>query len=267
MQVRHLNGSAVTVLGLSRSRLTSVLAETFVCGNGRITAKAYGCSSIKARRCRDGDLDVLSEHMATQLVQTLRRGEAVAASCAFHLLGTVVLLAVVGGGRVSLAPQHQPGTPRGTRVELSYSPGGPSSSTQSGTLSTLIRQSKQATRSTAPQTAPLRNSAAAPQEKGTGAGGTSSLGDGDFHIAQLIIHPRPEPDLSALPRGGSGNVVVDIVIDQTGKVSAVSLVTGLSKSINETVLSVLQGWTFTPATRNGQDVASEQEIIVHYERK
>lgn len=178
-----------------------------------------------------------------------------------------MLLAVVGGERMSLAPPHHPGIPLGTRVGLSYSSGGLSSSKQSGTLPSAKRQTKPAKQSTAPQTAHLQDSAAAPEQKGVGAGGISSLGDGDFQIAQLLMHPRPEPDLSALSHGGSGNVVVDIVIDQTGRVSAVTLVSGLGQSINETVLSVLQGWTFTPATRNGQNVASEQEIIVHYERK
>ncbi len=60
--------------------------------------------------------------------------------------------------------------------------------------------------------------------------------------------------------------MVDVVIDETGKVTETTLVKGLGPSIDSTVLQSLRTWTFLPATRNGQNIASEQEILIHYER-
>ncbi len=80
------------------------------------------------------------------------------------------------------------------------------------------------------------------------------------------MHPRPQPDLTGLPHGTAGDVVVDVVIDDAGKVTSTTLVKGLSGPIDKTVMQALRDWIFTPATRNGLNIASEQEILIHYER-
>ena len=96
--------------------------------------------------------------------------------------------------------------------------------------------------------------------------GTDTFGDGDIKIASVLIHPPPHPDLAALPAGTRGDVIVDIVIDPTGRIASYTLNRGLGHGVDETVLATIQQWTFHPATRNGIPVASEQELLFHYER-
>jgi len=96
--------------------------------------------------------------------------------------------------------------------------------------------------------------------------GTDTFGQGDIKIASLLVHPPPAPDLSKLPSGTRGDVIVDIVIDPNGHVAKYTVERGLGHGIDETVLATIQQWTFQPATRNGIPVASEQELLFHYER-
>lgn len=96
--------------------------------------------------------------------------------------------------------------------------------------------------------------------------GTDTLGQGDIKIASLLVHPPPAPDLSKLPAGTRGDVIVDIVIDPNGHIAKYTMEHGLGHGIDETVIATIQQWTFQPATRNGVPVASEQELLFHYER-
>ena len=62
-------------------------------------------------------------------------------------------------------------------------------------------------------------------------------------------------------------MVVDVVIDAQGRITQARLARGLGGSIDQQVLATVQGqWTFAPATRNGVAIASEQELLFHYER-
>ena len=158
-----------------------------------------------------------------------------------------------------------PGTPAGQRLQLTYSPGGQQQTGERVTAPKIPRRIAPQRPSSKPLTAPVPSP---PQlaEAGPGASGPSGLGDGDIKIALPQFNPRPEPDLSSLPHGTSGSVIVDVVIDTAGKVTQLTLVKGLGGSIDNTVLQTVHTWVFTPATRDGQVIASEQEILVHYER-
>jgi protein TonB len=101
---------------------------------------------------------------------------------------------------------------------------------------------------------------------GNSSTGVDTLGEGDIQIASMLLHPRPQPDLSTLPAGTSGDVIVDIVIDTKGRVAKTTMEHGLGPSVDQTVLATVQQWTFQPATRNGIPIASEQELLFHYER-
>ena len=158
-----------------------------------------------------------------------------------------------------------PGTPAGQRLELTYSPGGQRQTGEHVTAPKALRRIAPQRPASKPLTAPVPSP---PQlaETGPGASGPSGLGDGDIKIALPQFNPRPEPDLSGLPHGTSGSVIVDVVIDTAGKVTQLTLVKGLGGAIDNTVLQTVHTWVFTPATRDGQVIASEQEILVHYER-
>jgi protein TonB len=80
------------------------------------------------------------------------------------------------------------------------------------------------------------------------------------------VHPPPHPDLTQLPSGTRGDVIVDVVIDKTGRIAKFTMTRGLGHGVDETVLATIKQWTFQPATRNGVPVSSEQELLFHYER-
>jgi len=45
--------------------------------------------------------------------------------------------------------------------------------------------------------------------------------------------PYPQPDLTSLPRGTKGDIILDAVIDESGKITELTLVKGLgSQSMN-----------------------------------
>ena len=103
-------------------------------------------------------------------------------------------------------------------------------------------------------------------DTGTGTSAESGAGDGVISIALLQHFPSPHPDLSPLPAGSSGDVVLNAVIDARGRIAELTLLRGLAPSIDEAVMATVKDWTFTPATRNGVPVASEQELHFHYQR-
>jgi periplasmic protein TonB len=97
------------------------------------------------------------------------------------------------------------------------------------------------------------------------SGGDPS-GEADVSVAMANFYPPPKPDLSVLPHGTRGDIVIDIVIDEDGKVVDTRVDQGLGHGVDEAVLAVVQTWTFTPATKAGKPVASEQQLLFHFER-
>jgi protein TonB len=91
-------------------------------------------------------------------------------------------------------------------------------------------------------------------------------GEADVSVAMANFYPPPKPDLTVLPHGTRGDVVIDIVIDEDGKVVDTRVDQGLGHGVDEAVLAVVQTWTFTPATKAGKPVASEQQLLFHFER-
>lgn len=188
-------------------------------------------------------------------------------SALFH---AAVLMILSGLGlRAKLTePLALPGTVAGHRLLLTYSPGGQPRAGQPLPNHLPVRRSPPPTiPKIAPVPAPAMSSPP-PQmaEAGSGPAGASGLGEGDIKIALPQFNPRPSPDLSSLSHGTSGNVVVDVVIDKTGRVATLTLVKGLGQPIDDVVLQTVHTWVFTPASKNGEVIASEQEILVHYDR-
>jgi protein TonB len=104
-----------------------------------------------------------------------------------------------------------------------------------------------------------------PEPPPPSSGGDPS-GEADVSVAMANFYPPPKPDLSVLPHGTSGDVVINIVIDEDGKVVDTHVDQGLGHGVDEAVLAVVQTWTFTPATKAGKPVASEQQLLFHFER-
>jgi len=104
-----------------------------------------------------------------------------------------------------------------------------------------------------------------PEPPPPSSGGDPS-GEADVSVAMANFYPQPKPDLSALPHGTRGDVVINIVIDEDGKVVDTQVDQGLGHGVDEAVMAVLQTWTFWPATKAGKPVASAQQLLFHFER-
>lgn len=186
-------------------------------------------------------------------------------SVALHAaaIGAFFVLARVYGP--VLAPQHMAGTAQGTAILPSYQlagapPGVASARPVAHTRGPALPQPHKST-----PAKPTQLSAPA-VDAPVGSASEGSAGDGDISIALVQFHPRPQPDLSTLPAGGSGDVVLDVVIDADGRIAHLSVDKSLGAAVDGQVIATVQQWTFTPAKRNGTPVASEQQLLFHYER-
>jgi protein TonB len=192
-----------------------------------------------------------------------RMSRWLAASVALHVSILGVLLYT---RPPQFAPVALPGDRTGHLLSLTYWPG---SSAPASTLQARTRPAVKAAHARA-VVAPVPTSApSAPSVASTSADaatGVDALGDGDTTLALVVVHPPPHPDLTQLPSGTRGDVIVDVVIDANGRIAKFTMTRGLGHGVDETVLAAIRQWTFQPATRNGIPVASEQELLFHYER-
>lgn len=186
------------------------------------------------------------------------------ASLAVHA-ALLLLLYIWGFHSTHIEPMRLPGTAQGARLLLYYSPGALQHA-RSRVHTTAEAAKKTVPRKPAPSLRAQALPPPPPPEPGAAKTAISGLGTGDINIALLQNSPDPHPDLSSLPHGAAGDVILDAVIDQHGKIARLTLLKGLTSSIDQTVIAAVQQWTFSPATRNGAPVASEQEFSFHYER-
>ena len=176
----------------------------------------------------------------------------------------VALLLLAARLAPRVTPVRVPGTADGKRLMLTYSVGGrpaPATVAAKDTTTPTVTPKPVAAAVSAPAT-PVAQAV----DQGTGTSGESALGNGNINIASVQQHPRPQPDLSSLAHGSGGQVIMDAVIDEHGRISQLTLAHGLADGIDETVLATVRGWTFNPATKDGKPIASEQEILLYYER-
>jgi protein TonB len=184
----------------------------------------------------------------------------VAASILAHVL---LLAALLVPPPVRVAAVHLPGTARGTQLALAYLPAGALSAPAATArakprrvVATLSRQALAAPGEPRPAQVPQHPA----------GGGVDALGDGDISIALMQFFPDPRPDLSRLPRGSRGDVVLEAIIDASGRIVQLTVKQGLGYGVDESVIATVEQWTFHPAMRDGKPVASQQEFHFHYER-
>jgi protein TonB len=103
-------------------------------------------------------------------------------------------------------------------------------------------------------------------EKGSDNSALSGIGEGDISLALQKYFPYPKPDLSVLPHGTHGDVILAAVVDPDGKISELTLLQGLGPAIDDVVIATVKQWSYIPATRHGVPVPSKQELHFHYER-
>jgi TonB family protein len=71
---------------------------------------------------------------------------------------------------------------------------------------------------------------------------------------------------SDLSSGITGDVVVEVTIDEQGKIVELKLVQSLAQNIDQLVLAAVAKWQFLPATRNGTPIPSKQDVYYHFPR-
>src|ERR1700722_6169466 len=164
-----------------------------------------------------------------------------------------------------IAPFRLPGTAKGLTLLTYYSPG-----SRKPAASDSIVHSKQTkiNAKSGSRTDIAKPVPPEPPQADAGTGNTteSGLGEGDIRIALAQSFPDPQPDLSGLAHGTKGDIILNAVIDLFGKVRELTSPKGLDPSIDKVVIATVKQWLFTPATKGGVPVASEQEFHFHYER-
>jgi TonB family protein len=91
----------------------------------------------------------------------------------------------------------------------------------------------------------------------------STYGD-EVKPALPVTFSDPQISPWDAPSGVQGDVIVEITIDTTGKVSETRLLHGLGPGIDEKVMAAAREWHFRPATRNGIAVPSKQDYRFHF---
>jgi periplasmic protein TonB len=205
-----------------------------------------------------------------------RRTGRIASSVALH---AAVVAALLRPGQEIRVRESLPGTSLGTRMELTYLPGGESASAANRRRSVASKMPARRLapeKKVAPQLAPIAPAAAsvaaqessktspAPSSGQAGAASNDALGTDDIQIALTTYSPSPAPDLSRLPRGKQGDVIIDITIDPTGKVADLQILQPLGYGVDGKVADIVRTWMFRPATKDGVPVASVQELHFHY---
>jgi TonB family protein len=64
--------------------------------------------------------------------------------------------------------------------------------------------------------------------------------------------------------GLEGNVVIEITIDDQGKIVEKNLLQSLSPAVDQKVLAALEDWHFLPATRDGVAIPSKEDVYYHF---
>jgi periplasmic protein TonB len=183
----------------------------------------------------------------------------------FAIHAIVILAVAVWMQRTPrIAPFRLPGTAKGLTLLTYYSPGSRKPAATDSTVHS--KQTKEAVTRGHREVAKPAPPEPPHADPGTGNTTESGIGEGDIRIALLQHFPYPQPDLSALAHGMKGDVVLDAVIDEHGRVIGLTLLKGLAPSIDQAVIATVKQWLFIPATKDGVPVASEQEFHFHYER-
>jgi protein TonB len=145
-----------------------------------------------------------------------------------------------------------PGTPAGTHVELAYLPGRAPAPPVPKKIKTKAPIPAKVVPPAPPAPTPDANN------------GSDSWGSGSVEIALTTYSPSPAPDLSVLPHGVQGDVIVDVTIDPDGKVADLAVLHTLGYGIESSVIGTLKTWTFRPAKKDGSPIASVQELHFHF---
>jgi TonB family protein len=98
-----------------------------------------------------------------------------------------------------------------------------------------------------------------------------SLAQGTFYGQEIrpalpIFSPDPVFGSDELAGISSGDVVIEITINERGEIVQKVVVRSLGPAIDARVLAALENWHFRPATRDGVPIPSKQDVYYHFPR-
>jgi TonB family protein len=76
----------------------------------------------------------------------------------------------------------------------------------------------------------------------------------------------PDPVFGSDATGITGDIVVEVTIDEQGSVVQKIVLHSLGPAVDERVLAALDKWHFTPASKNGVPIPSKQDVYYHLPR-
>lgn len=83
---------------------------------------------------------------------------------------------------------------------------------------------------------------------------------------QALFTPEPEFPDKANHENFQGIVILNVIVDKTGKVQNIRLVRPLGMGMEEAAVAALKTWRFKPAEREGEPVAVEMNIEVAFNK-
>lgn len=103
-----------------------------------------------------------------------------------------------------------------------------------------------------------------PGEGGGFGGGIYRVGDHGLILPVPIYKPEPEYSDDARRARLSGEVLVQLVIDENGRTRDFKIVRSLGLGLDEEAIKAVSTWRFKPATKNGKPVAILGEVYVGF---
>jgi TonB family protein len=103
-----------------------------------------------------------------------------------------------------------------------------------------------------------------PGQDGGFGGGIYRVGDRGLKLPVAIFTPEPEYSDDARRARLTGEVLVQLVIDESGRTRDFKVVRSLGLGLDEEALKAVKMWKFKPATKDGKPVAILGEVHVGF---
>ncbi len=106
---------------------------------------------------------------------------------------------------------------------------------------------------------------------GIGPGSGGNIGGGVYHIGggvrppSVIYSVDPEFSEEARKAKFSGNVLVDLIVDEQGMPSHVRVARGVGMGLDEKAVEAVRQYKFKPATKDGKPVKVELTVEVNFQ--
>jgi protein TonB len=106
---------------------------------------------------------------------------------------------------------------------------------------------------------------------GVGPGSGGNMGGGVYHIGggvrppSVLVSVDPEFSEEARKAKFSGNVLVDLIVDEQGNPSHVRVARGVGMGLDEKAVEAVRQYKFKPATKDGKPVKVELSIDVNFQ--